>query len=215
MPVDELIEYWKREKIITDKNVIAAFKAIKREIFVLHNMKEESYLDIPLPIGYGQTISQPTTIAIMTQALELRKGIRVLEIGAGSGYQAALIGYIVGIKGKVFTAEIVPQLADFARKNLKKAGIKNVTVLNIDGSNGYAKEMPYDRIIFTAATPETPKHLLLQLKKGGILLAPVGPLYNQQLLKIKKRDAAGKKIDIENLGDFIFVPLRGEKGVWD
>ena len=214
MPIAELLDFWKRNRIVTENKVLAAFKSVKREYFVPLHLKQESYLDIPLPIGYGQTISQPTTIAIMTQALELKAGMKVLEIGAGSGYQAALLGYIVGMKGRVLTIEIIPELAETAKRNLKRAKIKNAEVICADGSLGYAKEAPYDRIIFTAAPAETPKHLLKQLKKGGILLAPIGQLYNQQLLKIKKKDAAGKKLEIENLGDFIFVPLRGRKGLF-
>ena len=210
--MEELISSWKLRGIVKDKAVLEAFKAVSRRHFVLPHLKEEAYLDIPLPIGHGQTISQPTTIALMTQALELRQGMKVLEVGAGSGYQAAIIAKVIGNGGKVYALEIVPQLANLARKNLRKTRIKNVEVICTDGSKGYSKEAPYDRIIITAAAPETPKHLLPQLKKGGILIVPIGPLYGQEMIKIRKLDREGKKLKIENLGDFIFVPLKGERG---
>ncbi|OYT41698.1 protein-L-isoaspartate O-methyltransferase [Candidatus Pacearchaeota archaeon ex4484_26] len=205
-----LINYWKKYEIIKDKKVLEAFQKVNREYFVPAHLKQEAYVDAPLPIGYGQTISQPTTIAIMTQALELRKGLefKVLEIGTGSGYQAALIAYIIG-KGKVITTEIIPELVDFAKANLRKAKIKNVEVLHVDGSLGYKKEAPYDRIIMTAASPSVPKQLITQLKEQGIFVGPVGT-YHQQMLKIRR--LGKRKTKIDNLGDFVFVPLRGKKG---
>ncbi|RLF35950.1 MAG: protein-L-isoaspartate O-methyltransferase [Thermoplasmata archaeon] len=205
-----LINYWKKYELIKDKKVLEAFQKVNREYFVPAHLKQEAYVDAPLPIGYGQTISQPTTIAIMTQALELRKGLefKVLEIGTGSGYQAALIAYIIG-KGKVITTEIIPELVDFAKANLRKAKIKNVEVLHVDGSLGYKKEAPYDRIIMTAASPSVPKQLITQLKEQGIFVGPVGT-YHQQMLKIRR--LGKRKTKIDNLGDFVFVPLRGKKG---
>lgn len=202
-----LLEYWKKTKLITDKRVLAAFERIDREDFVLDEYKKQAYEDVPLPIKADQTISQPTTIMIMTQALELKKGDKVLEIGAGSGYQAALIAEIVK-PAKVYTIEYLSELALFARQNLENVGIKNVKVICTDGSKGYDKESPYDKIIVTAACPKVPKPLLEQLKKGGILVAPVGSLYGQKMLKLKKND----EIKVEDLGDFIFVKLKGEYG---
>ena len=209
---EHLIEHWISSGVVKDKRIIESFKKVPRENFIRKEHLDEAYGDYPLAIGEGQTISQPTTVMIMTQALELRKGYRVMEIGAGSGYQAAIIARIIGDKGKVYALELIPQLARLARKNLRKTRIKNVEVICTDGSKGYSKEAPYDRIIITAAAPKTPKHLLSQLKKGGILVAPVGPLYGQEMIKIKKFDDKGKKLKIENLGDFIFVPLKGKKG---
>ena len=205
----ELLGYWKSKKIITDKQVLTAFVKVKRELFVPPELREEVYSDVALPIGYEQTISQPSTVAAMTQALELRPGQKVLEIGTGSGYQAALIAHIVGSKGRVFTTEIIPELVSLARKNLAKAGVKNVSIVQADGSEGYSKEAPYDRIIMTAASPQTPLHLLAQLKEGGILLAPVGGPFGQSMMRIRKQK--GKLVQ-ENLGEYIFVPLRGKKG---
>jgi len=205
-----LLEDWKKEKIIRDEKVFNAFKSVKRENFVLPEYKNLAYLDEPLPIGAGQTISQPTTVAIMTSALEPKAGQKILEIGTGSGYQAAILAHIVGQKGKVVSVERIKELVDFAKKNLKKEGIKNVTVIHGDGSKGYAPEAPYDRIIVTACAPKIPEKLIDQLKIGGILVCPVGKSYfAQKMLKIKKLK---DRLDIEDLGYFAFVPLIEEHG---
>jgi len=207
---EELIEYWKDSGIIKDKKLLDTFRAVPREYFIREDSKDSAYGDYPLPIGYEQTISQPTTIMIMSQALELKQNIKVLEIGAGSGYQAALIAKVIGNKGKVITTEIIPELADFAKNNLKKANICNVEVIHQDGSQGYEKEEPYQRIIVTAACPQIPPPLIEQLDDNGILVAPVGSLvYGQQMIKLKKKD---NNITIKNLGNFVFVPLKGKYG---
>lgn len=207
---NRLIGYWQSSGIIKDKKVIEAFKAIPREKFIPQEQVKEAYGDYPLSIGKGQTISQPTTVMLMTEALELKEGDKVLEIGAGSGYQAAIIAKIVGSKGKVITTEIIPELAEFAQKKIKKLKIKNVKIVNHDGSQGYKKESPYTKIIVTAACPKIPPPLLEQLKDNGILVAPVGPVFlGQSMLKIRKR---GNKFEEENLGDFAFVPLKGKYG---
>ena len=205
---ERLIDYWESSGIVRDKKAIEAFRNTPREDF-LKESKEEAYGDYPLPIGEGQTISQPTTVIIMTEALELREGNKVLEVGTGSGYQAAIISKIVGPKGKVVSTEIIKELAEFAQKNIKKLGLKNVIVINHDGSKGYEKAAPYDRIIITAACPGIPKPLTQQLKEGGIIVAPVGNLLEQKMIKARKNQ--GKLIE-ENLGDFMFVPLKGEYG---
>ena len=171
-----LVEYWTRNKIITDEKLIEAFKKVPREKFILKEYLKEAYGDYPLPIHEEQTISQPTTVMLMSQALEVKLGHKILEIGTGSGYQAAILAEIVGSKGMVYTTEIKPSLVKFAKKNLKKAGIKNVKVIHADGSKGYARAAPFDRMIVTAAAPSTPKPLLKQLKIGGILVIPVGPM---------------------------------------
>lgn len=206
---NELVEYWESNKIITDKRLIEAFKAVPREKFIRDDYLEEAYGDYPLPIGEGQTISQPTTVMIMTQALELKSGQKVLEVGAGSGYQAAIISKMVGKKGKVITTEIITKLAEFARKNIKKCNIKNVKIIEHDGSQGYKKEAPYDRCIVTAACPIIPKPLIEQLKENGIIIAPVGPLFGQSMIKGIKKEG---KLETFNLGSFVFVPLKGKYG---
>ena len=207
---DILIEKWLNSGIIKDKKVIEAFKSVPREKFITKDFLDEAYGDYPLPIGKGQTISQPSTIMLMTQALELKEGHKVLEVGAGSGYQAALIARIVGEKGKVLTTEIIPELAEFAKENIEKCKIKNVEIVNYDGSQGYKKEAPYDRCIITAACPAIPKPIIKQLKEGGIIIAPVGSLtFGQSMIKARK--VKGELIE-ENLGNFVFVPLKGKYG---
>ncbi|HLC60802.1 MAG TPA: protein-L-isoaspartate O-methyltransferase [Candidatus Nanoarchaeia archaeon] len=204
----KLIEHWISLGVIKDKKVIDAFKKIPREAF-LKDRKEEAYGDYPLPIGEGQTISQPTTVIIMTEALELKKGHKVLEVGSGSGYQAAIISKIVGNNGKVISTEIIQELAEFAKNNIEKLKIKNIELIKHDGSKGYAKDAPYDRIIVTAACPKIPKFLLSQLKENGIIIIPVGDLNEQIMIKgIKK----GSRLIQEEIGQFMFVPLKGRYG---
>ena len=202
-----LINYWLNSKTITDKRVINAFKKIPRENFLPKNLKEYAYEDRPLPILKQQTISQPTTIMIMTQALEVKQGNKILEIGAGSGYQSALLSILVGKKGRIFTIEIIPELVKFAKNNLKN--FKNVEVIQGDGSKGYKKQSPYDRIIITAACPQIPGSLIEQLKTDGILIVPIGNIYSQKMLKIIKKK---NQIITKDLGDFMFVPLKGKYG---
>lgn len=208
MDKQDLIDHWVASGIVKDNSVMDAFKKIPREQFIKDNV-EEAYADCPLSIGEGQTISQPTTVVMMTQALELEEGHKVLEIGSGSGYQAAIISEIIGKKGKIISTEIVPELADFARQNIKKLGLRNVEIITHDGSKGYEKEAPYDRIIVTAACPEIPRPLVSQLKENGIIIAPVGGMNEQAMIKARKRNG---RLAEENLGNFVFVPLKGRYG---
>lgn len=191
---------------IKDKQVLDAMMNVPRHLFVAKEMINESYENYPLSIGSGQTISQPYTVAFMLEAIELKKGDKVLEVGTGSGWNAALIAEIVK-PGEVFTTEIVEELIKHAERNLKK--YKNVYVIKTDGSCGYKKEAPYDKIIVTAACPSIPRPLIEQLKEGGILVAPVGGSFGQKMIKGIKRK--GRLIE-ENLGDFVFVPLIGKYG---
>lgn len=207
MGKEELIQKWREERRIKDKKIIEAFRKVKRENFVKPEYLEDSYDDIPLPIGHGATISQPTTVVIMLGALELKKGDKVLEVGSGSGYVAALISEIVK-PGKVIATEIIEELVEFSKRNLKRGGIKNVKIICYDGSKGYEKEAPYDKIIVSAASRKIPKELIKQLKNDGIMLIPVGPGYEQRMLKIMKK---GKEIKVEYLGEFLFVPLQTEE----
>ncbi|MBI5872068.1 protein-L-isoaspartate(D-aspartate) O-methyltransferase [archaeon] len=210
---EKLADYWKNSGLIRDERVIRAFMKVKREQFVLKEQANNAYLDIALPIIEGQTISQPSTVMIMSQALEVCSGMKVLEIGAGSGYQAAILSLLVGRKGKVYTTEISHALVEFAKNNLRE--YKNVEVIETDGSSGLKKHASYHRIIVTAAAPSVPEELIKQLKNGGILVIPVGDLYMQNILKVRKlRKAANAKeaYTTENLGNFMFVPLRGKHG---
>lgn len=195
---EQLIKKFEHMKI--SKKIIDAFKKVPRENFVLPEWKEMAYDDNALPILAEQTISQPSTVVLMLDALETKKGMKVLEIGAGSGYNAALLSKIAR---KVITIERIKELADFARKNLKE--YKNVKVVCADGKKGYAKEAPYDRIIVTAGGKKIPPALLKQLKDDGVLLMPVGPEYGQQLIRVRRK---GKDYLYEKLGGYIFVPLR-------
>ena len=156
----DLINFWK-DNFGFREIELNAFKEVDRENFIPENLRNAAYQDMPLPLLRGKTISQPTTVMIMTHALELERGEKVFEIGAGSGYQSAIIAKIIGSKGKVITTEVVPELVQFARENLKKANIHNVFVYEEDGSNGLPSEAPFDRIIITSACKEFPKPLSL------------------------------------------------------
>lgn len=194
---------------IKDKKVLEAMERIPRHEFLPRDMENEAYLDIPLPIGYEQTISQPYTVAFMLEELELEAGNKVLEIGTATGYNACLIAEIVGKKGKVYTIEIIPELAKLAEKNIEKMGMKNIKVVKGDGSQGYGKARPYDRIILTAGAPEIPRPLVKQLKIGGVFIGPIGSMYSQNMVKLKK---TREGITQEEMGSFMFVPLRGKYG---
>lgn len=201
---ERLIDYWKNTQLVKDKRIIQAFKKIPREDFVLEDYKEQAYADTALPLIAEQTISQPSTIMIMTQALEPKQKDKVLEIGAGSGYQAALLAKLCK---KVYTIDRIPEIVSLAKHNLNK--IKNVEVIEGDGTLGYEKAAPYDKIIVTAASPGIPKSLIGQLKENGIIVIPVGEPFYCRMIKAKKIKGKLKK---EFLGYFSFVPLIGKEG---
>jgi len=206
----EVISYLEATGRLKSPEVKRAMFKAKRELFVLPEYRKDAWIDSPLPIVGTSTISAPHMYAIMLEAVKLKPGEKVLEIGSGSGYGAALIREIVGEKGKVITIEINPEVAEFAKNNLKKAGYKDVKVICGDGSKGYKKEAPYDAIIITAAAPEIPKILINQLKIGGRLISPVGGISGgQDLILIEKTKGEIKK---KNLGPVIFLPLRGKFG---
>ena len=189
-----------REKGIK-KEILEAIEKIDRGDFVLEKNLDEAYEDHPLSIGYGQTISQPYTVAFMLQELELKKGDKVLEIGTGSGWNAALISDIIGGEGKVYTVEIVDELAEKAKEKLKN--YKNIIVFNENASGGLVEYAPYNKIILTAAPLKIAEEFKGQLADNGILLAPVGE-YTQKLIKLIRN---GNKFTEIERGDFIFVPL--------
>lgn len=201
-----LLTYWEQYRIITDHRVLEAFQKIDREHFIGPEYLSQAYSDYPLPIGSDQTISQPTTVMIMTQALKCQEGSTVLEVGTGSGYQAALLSILVGPKGKVYTTETVKELYHFSKKNLTP--FTNVKVIDVDGSLGLPKLSPFDRIIVTCAAPAIPPPLVDQLRVGGILIIPVG-VGVQTMIRLTK---IAKKVMTEKLGDFTFVPLKGKWG---
>lgn len=189
------------------KDIINAFLSVRRELFVVDEFVDKSYYDVPLPIISNQTISQPTTVAIMTEALEPKKTDIVLEVGAGSGYQAAVLSHLVK---KIYTIERIPALAEFAKENLRKAGIRNVEIILGDGTLGFKEKAPFDKIIVTARAPRIPSPLLKQLNNEAILVMPVGNWMSQKMTKLVK---SKERITEENLGLFNFVPLIGKFGV--
>ena len=169
---------------IRNRAVLEAMCAIPRHLFVPNRFRSEAYGDYPLPIGFGATISQPHVVALMTELLEPPKQQKVLEIGTGSGYQAAVLAQLVN---RVYTVEIVPELAETARKTLQSLGYANVFVRQGDGYEGWPEQAPFDRIIVTAAPSEVPEALTGQLAKGGRLVAPVGSGWLQDLVIIDKK----------------------------
>lgn len=194
------------EGVLKTKEIIEAFRRVRREDFVLSQYKEHAYVDEPLPLPANQTISQPFTVASMTEALQPKSGQKILEVGAGSGYQAAILLEIVGPKGSVVTVERIHELAKLARSNLQKTGYKNAKIIEGDGTMGYEKEAPYDRIIVTASSPGVPEPLLKQLKENGRLVIPVG----DRMMLVEKEK--GGKIRETFLGYYAFVPLIGKHG---
>jgi len=206
-----LVENLEREGIIKSEKVKRAFLRVPRYKFVLERYKEYAHVDEPLPIPAGQTISAPHMVAIMLELAELKEGMNVLEVGTGSGWNAALIYELV--RQDVYTIERIPELAEFAKRNLKRAGYKNkVHVIVGDGTKGFPPKAPYDRIIVTAGAPKVPEPLIEQLKVGGKILIPVGSYHLwQELLEVIKI-SEDNKIKIKNHGGVAFVPLIGEHG---
>ncbi|MFW5875631.1 MAG: protein-L-isoaspartate(D-aspartate) O-methyltransferase [Myxococcota bacterium] len=195
-----------RRRGIRDERVLEAFAAVPRHLFVPDSLRESAYADGPLPIGHGQTISQPLMIALMLDGLNLRGDERVLDVGSGSGYQAALLAHMAR---EVVSIEVVPELVQMARRNLERAGITNVEVIEGDGSVGYAPRAPYDAIVVAAGSPDVPQALVDQLAEDGRLVIPVGPRYGQSCHRLRKRQG---RIQHEDLGACAFVPLVGEGG---
>lgn len=191
---------------IHDPRVLAAMGSVPRHCFVPVDDLAWAYADGPLPIGYGQTISQPYIVALMTELLELEANDRVLEVGTGSGYQAAVLGELVA---EVHTIEVVLELAQQAEITLKRLGYSHIHVHSGDGSSGWLESVPYNKILVAAAAPDTPKPLLDQLGEGGRLVIPVGNRSVQQL-EVWKR--TGQKFRRQINLDVCFVPLRGQYG---
>ena len=192
---------------IHDKRVIEAMKRVPREAFVLEEYRYAAYDDRPLSIGFGQTISQPFIVALMIQALELKGDEKVLELGTGSGYEAAILAELVR---HVSTVECIPELAESAKRVLQKLGYSNVEVHLASKTLGWMEGAPYNAIIVSAGAPSIPQMLLGQLAWGGRMVIPVGSRWQQELVKITQCREGNK---IENLGGCYFVPLIGE-GAW-
>lgn len=192
---------------IKDPKVLRAMREAARHAFVPEEVREQAYEDRPLPIGHGQTISQPYIVALMTEKVRPTSDSKVLEIGAGSGYQAAVLAEIAA---EVYTIEIIPELAEWAQEKLSEAGYGNVTVRQGDGYYGWEAEAPFDAIIVTAATPHIPPPLIEQLREGGRMIIPIGsPFRTQQLVLVRKTDG---NVTTENIIPVRFVPFtRGDE----
>ena len=196
----EMVKTQLETRGITDAKVLKAMRKVKRHLFVPTHQLISAYNDSPLPIGYGQTISQPYIVAYMTQAARLFPDDRVLEIGTGSGYQAAVLAELVK---EVYTIEILKPLADTARVRLEELGYRNIKVKHGDGYKGWKEYAPYDAIIVTAAPDEVPEELVRQLKVGGRMVVPIGSFF-QELYLITKRESGIKQ---ELLLPVVFVPM--------
>lgn len=210
-----LMDHLRAEGYISTSRVYEAMMRVPRELFVPEEYRDQAYDDKPLPIGYGQTISAPSVVAYMTELLDLGPGMKVLEVGAGSGYQAAVLAELAAPlnleeprRGHVYTIERIPELAEYAKRNLERAGYAGrVTVIVGDGSVGYEPSAPYDRIIVTAAAPRIPEPLLEQLRPDGVLVIPIGGYFDQVLYVVRKTKTGGLE-KIPTL-PVIFVPLIG------
>jgi protein-L-isoaspartate(D-aspartate) O-methyltransferase len=206
----KLIDSLIRRRYISKPEVISAMMKVPRHIFVPKSIRTYAYLDTPQQIGERQTISAPHMVGIMAEKLDLKPGHKVLEIGGGSGYHAAVVAEIVGPSGHVYSIEFIESLAKRAKENIKKAGLENiVTIVNRDGSLGLPEHAPYDRIYVTAGSPEVPPPLIEQLQDKGKLLIPAGGRHFQTLVYCEKK---GKKVIKKDCGGCVFVPLRGKHG---
>ena len=193
---------------IRAESVVKAMAQVPRELFVPLQSRHMAYLDLPLSIGEGQTISQPYIVAMMTELMELRGGERVLEVGCGSGYQAAILS-VSTPRGRVVTVERVPSLAERARKLLQQLGYQNVDVVYAGATLGCPERGPFDAIMVTAAAPRLPESLVSQLAVGGRLVVPVGTLEQQDLVQAHRTDEG---LSVRVLGPCRFVPLIGPEG---
>lgn len=188
------------------KQILNAFYKVRREDFVPGEMRKHAYEDAPIPIGKGQTISQPYTIAKMLSMLDLKKGQRVLEVGSGCGYVQALLSEITGKDGKVYGIEIIKELAEKSKESLES--YKNIEIKNSNGKFGWEEKAPFDRILISAGYRRIPEKLINQLKEDGIIVAPIGTFYEQSLISFRKK--SGKLNAEEKIPGFIFVPLTGK-----
>ncbi|HEY69724.1 MAG TPA: protein-L-isoaspartate(D-aspartate) O-methyltransferase [Anaerolineae bacterium] len=203
---ERMVEQQLRTRGISDERVLQVMRSVPRHLFVDPDLRYAAYSDAPLPIPQQQTISQPYIVALMTELLELKGGERVLEVGTGSGYQAAVLAHIAG---KVYTLERIHELVVQAEKTLSKLGLDNVEVFEVDGTLGLPEHAPYEAIIVTAAAPHVPEPLKQQLGEGGRLVLPVGSRMGQMLERWRR---TGDDFSHERLAPVAFVPLVGDHG---
>lgn len=206
---EKMIVYLLENKYITPE-IALAMKTIKREFFVDKYFRESCYLDLPLSIGFGQTISAPSIVGIMLKELDVKKGMKILEIGTGSGWQTALLSKLVGKEGTVYSIERIEQLEQIAKERFQELKINNILTKVGDGSEGWKEYAPFDRIIVSASTPKIPDPLIEQLSESGKMIIPIGISYWQDLIRVEKSESG--EIKIEKLLPVLFVPLVGRFG---
>ncbi|MDQ3323019.1 MAG: protein-L-isoaspartate(D-aspartate) O-methyltransferase [Acidobacteriota bacterium] len=207
IPRERMIERLREHYKIKDERVLDAMRSVPRHFFVPEALKTQAYRDNALPIAANQTISQPFIVARMTELLELNNQSKILEIGAGSGYQSAILSQLAE---KIYAIERVPQLVGEAQQRINKLNIQNVFLLCADGTNGLEKHAPFDGILVAAGSPNLPEPLLKQLKPGGKLVIPIGE--NQKSQKLTRVTRTANGFQTEDFGDCSFVPLIGEHG---
>jgi protein-L-isoaspartate(D-aspartate) O-methyltransferase len=203
---DQMVEEHIRDRGIRQQRLLDAFRRVPRHLFVPAEFQEQAYTDHPLPIGAGQTISQPYIVALMTERLHLQGHERVLEIGAGSGYQTAILAEMAL---EIFSVERVPELLSAASDRLARLGYLNIHLTHGNGSLGWPEHAPYEAIVVTAAAPDVPEPLLSQLAEGGRMVIPIGPAEGQMLVAVEKRGGLMRRRDIASC---VFVPLLGTYG---
>ena len=201
-----MVEEQLKARGLTDERLLSAFRKVPRHLFVPKDLQQEAYADHPLPIGFGQTISQPYIVALMTSCLRLQGHERVLEIGTGSGYQTAILAELVL---DVFSVERLPSLLTTVRERLSALGCLNVHLTPGNGSLGWPEHAPYDAILISAAAPEIPKPLLEQLADPGRMVLPIGPQDTQMLVEVEKHRRA---VHWREVASCMFVPLMGRYG---
>ncbi|MEW6685826.1 MAG: protein-L-isoaspartate(D-aspartate) O-methyltransferase [Candidatus Edwardsbacteria bacterium] len=201
-----MVEQQLKRRGIKDPRVLEVMNKVPRHLFVDEALQERAYDDYPLPIGEGQTISQPYMVAAMTEALELEGNEKILEIGTGSGYQTAILAELAN---QVFSIERLAKIARRAREVLDKLGYQNIAIRMGDGTIGWNEFAPYDRVLITAGAPDVPKPLLEQLTEDGKMVIPLGDLYSQVLTVVEKNNSKSK---IHRLFGCVFVPLIGKYG---
>jgi protein-L-isoaspartate(D-aspartate) O-methyltransferase len=202
---EKMVETQLENRDIQSERVLEAMKKVPRHLFMPASVRQYAYIDSPVPIGKGQTISQPYIVGLMTQTVDPKPGDRALEVGTGSGYQAAVLGELVQ---EVFSIEIIPDLAERAEKVLAESGYDNVEVRQGDGYQGWPAKAPFDIILITAAPEEIPQPLIDQLAEGGRLVVPVGPQGEIQTLTLVTREKG--EVKKSYITDVRFVPMTGE-----
>ncbi len=199
--LEQLISDLIKDEALRTPEIIDAFRSVDRKMFVLPEHQLEAYGDYPLPIGYGQTISQPTTVAMMLEWLRPEAGQKILDVGSGSGWTTALLARIVGTKGKAIGVEIIPELVSFGQKNLAKFNFPQAKIIQAGKILGHSPEAPYDRILVSAASQKLPQELVDQLAIGGTMIIPIG----NSIFRIRKKSETN--ISREEFPGFVFVPL--------